>query len=314
MGTMMWTNLRIPSRSKERGLTVKANRFSGRSWILACLVFAITVLTPMRLRAQDNPAYQDHGFTLFEEFRGIESGQGQFAIVDTSLGYMFNNHIAIDVGEPVFFARATLPSVPHVWKIDAGDPYGDVRLSFDNPVLNYDTVATVTVPVRGTSVFSTGRVGLDWFNHFDHEFGRFSPFVNGGIANGILDTTQLSQPFRLVQNFKTLGFIADVEGGMTFRVAPHLRIGGSYYALLPAGDQKVYINGVQDLLLLPTGVGASDITHDRGYTGFARVTLSRFLYAEAAYVHSIPLNDDAATITFGVDVKSLLGRARAQAH
>jgi len=276
----------------------------------------MTVLAPASLRGQDNPppAYEDHGFTIFEELRGVESNQGQFAIVDTSIGYMFNKRIAIDIGEPVFFARATLPSIPHVWKIDAGDPYGDLRLSFDNPVLNYDTVFTVTVPVRGTSVFSTGRVGLDWFNHFDHEFGRLGPFVNGGVANGILDTTQLSQPFRLVQNFKTLGFIADVEGGMTFRVVPHLRIGGSYYALLPAGDQKVYINGVQNLLLLPTSVGASNITHDRGYSAFARVNLSRFLYAEAAYVHSIPLNDDAATLTFGVDVKSLLGRARAQAH
>ncbi len=295
---------------------MKASCFSGRSWIVACLaVFAIVVLTPTGVRGQENTeAYQEHGFTMFEEVRGVESDLGQFGIVDTSIGYMFNNHIALDIGEPVFFARATLPTIPHTWKIDMGDPYGDVRFSFDNPVLNYDTVFTVTVPVRGTSVLSTGRVGLDWFNHFDHTFYRFTPFVNGGVANGILDTTQLSQPYRLVQNFKTLGFTGDVEGGMMFRVAPHLRVGGSYYALLPAGDQKVYINGVQDLLLLPAGVGPSDITHDRGYTAFARVTLSRFLYAEAAYVHSIPLNDDAATITFGVNVRSLFGRARAQAH
>lgn len=242
---------------------------------------------------------------MFEELRGVDSDQGQFAVADTSIGYIFNDHVALDIGDPVFFARATLPSTPHVWKINLGDPYGDVRFSFDNHVLNYDTVFTVTVPVQGTSVFSTGRVGLDWFNHFDHTFYRLTPFVNGGVANGILDTSQLSQPFRLVQSFKTLGFTGDVEGGMSFRVAPHLGIGGSYYALLPAGSQKVYIDGVQNLFLLPTGVGASDITHDRGYTAFARVTLSRYLYAEAAYVHSIPLNDDAATVTFGVDVRSL---------
>lgn len=297
---------------------MKASSFSGKR-ILACLaVFAVVVLTPARLWGQDNghenEAYQQHGFTLFEEIRGVESDEGQFAIVDTSVGYMFNNHIALDIGEPVFFARATLPNIPRVWKINGGDPYGDLRLSFDNPWLNYDTVFTATVPIRGTSVLSTGRVGLDWFNHFDHSFGRVTPFVNGGVADGILDTTQLNQPYRLVQNFKTLGFLGDVEGGMTFRVAPHLRVGGSYYALLPAGTQKVYINGVQDLFLLPAGITASDITHDRGYTAFARVTLSRFLYAEAAYVHSIPLNDDAATVTLGVDVRSLFTRASSQAH
>jgi len=297
---------------------MNASLFSGKSWIFACFIIVAFAVSPMRLWAQDsgqdNVAYQERGLTMFEEVRGVESDQGQFGIADTSIGYIFNNHIALDVGEPVFFARATLPNMPHVWKIDAGDPYGDLRLSFDNPWLNYDTVFTVTVPIHGTSVLSTGRVGLDWFNHFDHSFGRVTPFVNGGVADGILDTTELNQPYRLVQNFRTLGFIGDVEGGMTLRVAPHLRIGGSYYALLPAGTQKVYINGVQDLFLLPVGISTSDITHDRGYTAFARVTLSRFLYAEAAYVHSIPLNDDAATITFGLDVRSLFTRARAQAH
>lgn len=297
---------------------MNASRFLGKPWIFAVLALIAIAISPLRLWGQDydqeKPAYQERGFTMFEELRGVESDQGQFAIADTSIGYMFNGHIGLDVGEPVFFARATVPNTVHEWRIDAGDPYADLRLSFDNPYLNYDTVFTATVPVFGENVLSTGRVGLDWFNHFDHTFWRVTPFVNGGVSNGILDTTQLNQPFRLVQNFKTLGFIGDAEGGMMFQVVPHLRIGGSFYALLPAGDQKVYINGVQDLFLLPAGVSASDITHDRGYTAFARVTLSRYLYAEAAYVHSIPLNDDAATITLGIDVRSLFTRARAQAY
>lgn len=306
---------------------MNASHLLRKAWIFACLAIFAMAVSPMRLWAQDSGSnsqdnnkskysqdsspdstYRESGFTIFEEMRGVESDQGQFAIADTSIGYMFNQHIAIDVGEPVFFARATLPTIqPHMWRINAGDPYGDLRLSFDNPWLDYDTVFTVTVPIHGTSILSTGRVGLDWFNHFEHSFGRLTPFVNGGVADGILDTTQLNQPFRLAQNFKTLGFVGDVEGGMMLAVAPHLRIGGSYYALLPAGDQKVYINGVQNLFLLPPNITSSNITHDRGYTAFARVTLSRYLFAEAAYVHSIPINDDAATITIGVDVRSLFG-------
>lgn len=299
---------------------MNASRFSSKPWILAFLTVIAIAVSPMRLWGQDynydheKPAYQERGFTMFEELRGVESDQGQFGIADTSIGYIFNDHIAFDIGEPVFFARATLPNMVHEWKIDAGDPYADLRLSFDNSWLNYDTVFTATVPVFGENVLSTGRVGLDWFNHFDHTFWRVTPFVNGGIADGILDTTQLNQPYRLAQNFKTLGFVGDAEGGVAFQLIRHLRIGGSYYALLPAGDQKVYINGVQNLFLLPAGATASDITHDRGYTAFARVTLSRFLFAEAAYVHSIPLNDDAATITFGVDVRSLFTRAKAQGY
>jgi hypothetical protein len=280
-----------------------------RPWTSICLaVLAILIFTPETAQAQENPAYEVHGFTMFEEFRGVDSNEGQFAIVDTSIGYIFNKHVAVDIGEPVFFVRATVPNIAHEWKINAGDPYGDLRFSFDNPALNYDTVFTVTVPVQGMNFLSTGRVGLDWFNHFDHNFYRFTPYVDGGIANGVLDTSQLSQPFRLVQSFRTLGFTADAEGGMMFRLAPALRIGGSYYALLPVGNQKVYINGVEDLSLLPAGVGVSDITHDRGYTAFTRLTFAHSLYAEAAYVHSIPLNDNAVTLTLGVDVRSLFGK------
>lgn len=256
------------------------------------------------IEADQNP----HGFTAFEQMRAIDSSEGQFAIIDTSVGYDFNRHIGFDIGEPVFFVRPTVPNIPHNWTITGGDPYGDLRLTFDNSIVNYATAFTVTVPVHGTSVFSTGRVGLDWFNHFDHSFGRLTPFVNGGISNGIVDTNVLSQPFRLVQEFRTLGFLGDAEGGMSFRVVKRLKIGGSYYALLPAGDQKVYIDGVQNLALLPTGVGPSDVTHDRGYTAFVRLTPTRFMFAEASYVHSIPLNEDAAVVTLGFDLKSIFER------
>jgi acetoacetate decarboxylase len=46
---------------------------------------------------------------------------------------------------------------------------------------------------------------------------------------------------------------------------------------------------------------ASDLTHDRGYTAFARINHGNF-YLEPGYVHSIKLNDDAATLTVGVDL------------
>ena len=90
-------------------------------------------------------------------------------------------------------------------------------------------------------------MGLDWFNHFDRPVWRFTPFVNAGLSNGILDTRLLSQPFRLADSFKTLGFLADAEGGMDFRLVRYVSVGGSYYELFPGGDQKVY-NGIYQLL------------------------------------------------------------------
>lgn len=291
------------------------SRPAGRHSAISVVLFAILLLCSAHaLRAQDVPAYQPKGFTAYEQIRGSTSDQGQVLIFDTNVGYDFNQHFGTDVGIPVYLLRATLPGTVHQWDYNLGDPYLDLRFSFPNQWLNYSTALTVTVPANETGAFSTGRLGLDWFNHFDHTFYRLTPFANAGIANGILDTRFLSQPFRLTDSFRTLGFIADAEGGMEFRVVRGIDVGGSYWGFIPSGQQKVYA-GTQNFFLLPTTTEtASQITHDHGYTAFLRLTPTRSLYLEGAYVHSLELNDDAATVTLGVDVKSLFGRPAAHQH
>lgn len=291
--------------------------------VFACLCVASSLRAQQwqRQSAADTdlaakPVVEEYrGFTAWEEFRGSTSNQGQFLIFDTSIGYDFNRHIGTDIGVPVYLIRPTptfvtgATAIKHEWDYNLGDPYLDLRLSFPNRLLNYDTVATLSVPVSETGAFSTGRLGLDWFNHFERPIYQFTPYVNAGIANGILDTRMLSQPYRLFDSFKSLGFIADVEGGVTLRLMRALRVGGSYFELFPSGSQKLYsANGITNFFLLPNGVGpaeVSDLTHDRGYTAFVRFTHGNF-YVEPAYVHSLKLNSDAATLTIGVDVWSLL--------
>ncbi len=269
-----------------------------------CLALAVGV------RAQATPAGEDHGFTFFEEFRGSTSNQGQFTILDTSVGYDFNRHVGIDLGVPYYFFRATpnlVPGEKHFWDNTLGDPYADLRLTFENRVLNYATVMTVAVPVAETGAFSTGRLGLNWFNHFDRPIGRLTPYVNVGISNGLLDTRLISQPFQVYDSFRSLGFLAEGEGGMTLRVAKRLIVGGSYYTLQPSGNQKVFTaNGIQNFFLVSNGSGAAaDLTHDRGYSAFLRFNPTRFMYIEPAYVHSLKFNQDAATVTVGFDLRAL---------
>jgi hypothetical protein len=275
-------------------------------WFIAGMYLMFTV----GAKAQASPAAEDHGFTLFEEFRGSTSNQGQFTILDTSVGYDFNRHVGIDLGVPYYFFRGTpnvAPGETHFWDNRLGDPYADLRLTFENRVLNYATVFTVAVPVAETGAFSTGRLGVNWFNHFDRPIGRLTPYVNIGISNGLLDTRLISQPFQIYDSFKSLGFLADGEGGVTLRVANRLIVGGSYYTLQPSGNQKVFAaNGIQNFFLLPNGTGAaSDITHDRGYSAFLRFNPTRFMYIEPAYVHSVKFDQDAATVTVGFDLRAL---------
>ena len=285
----------------------------GRSWFFkASALVSLYMLSCVALKAQATPAAEARGFTLFEEFRGSTSDQGQFTILDTSVGYDFNQHVGIDLGVPYYFLRATphvLAGETHFWDNRVGDPYADVRLTFDNRVLNYATIITLAVPVAETGAFSTGRLGVNWFNHFDRPIGPITPYVNVGISNGLLDTRLVSQPFRIFDSFRSLGFLADGEGGLTVKLAKRLVVGSSYYTLQPSGSQKVFVsNGIQNFFL-PSGTAGSvsDFTHDRGYTAFLRVNPTRFMYIEPAYVHSVKFNQDAATLTVGFDLRALFG-------
>ena len=134
------------------------------------------------------------------------------------------------------------------------------------------------------------------------------PFVNIGIANGILDTRLLSQPYRSLQDFATQGFLFYAEGGASVRVGSHLNAGASYYQFVPSGQEKIF---AQNLLVQPSGsLTVSDITHDHGATAFVRFAPTRFVYIEPSYVHNIQLDDNAVTFRVGIDLRSATSRSR----
>lgn len=269
----------------------------------AAFVIALAMGTVV-LQAQ-SPTGTSTGFTLFEEARASTSDSGQFAAVDTNLGFDFSQHVGLDVGVPVYFIRDTLTSPTHDWVKELGDPYGDLRLTVPNRIVNYATVFTISIPAQETGAFSTGHVGLDWFNHFDHPVYRFIPFVNGGIANGILNTTQLSQPFRLTEILRTSGFVGIAEGGTDFKLLHSLKVGGSFYAIEPAGTQKIAGQPLPNVTLTPD---ALLLDHDRGYSAWVKLLTTHYLFTQVGYNHSIKLDEDAATLTIGLDLTPLLRR------
>lgn len=266
------------------------------------LLFAVLVMGTGSLWAQLSSDPNTRGFTVFEETRASTSDSGQFVALDTNVGYDFNQHLGLDIGIPVYFIRPTVAGQTHAWDNQLGDPYGDVRLAFDSHVVNYLTVFTASVPGQETGAFSLGHAGFDWFNHFDRQIYRFRPFVNGGVANGILNTHQLSQPFRLTEILKTSGFIGIAEGGTDFTVWRKLKVGGSFYAIEPAGTQKIAGQPIQNSTLTPLAILAD---HDRGYSAWVRVFSSHYLYTQVGYNHSIKLDEDAATVTLGLDLTPL---------
>lgn len=291
-----------------------------RGWLQmgAAAIFVLLSWAPAVLAQSStiSPGYvPEKGFDIYEEFRASVSNQGQFLVLDNDIGYDFNRFIGTDVGIPVYFNHFTPPpqGFPAGWQDQLGDPYWDLRLTFNNHVLDYDTAVTVSVPYYETGSFSAGDLGVDWFNHFDKRIGPVTPFVNAGIANGIFNTQLLSQPYRLFDNFRTLGFVADAEGGLNVTLYRGFGVGGSFYEVVPSGTQKAFINGtaVTNEFLFPTAANTlSEATNDHGYSAWIRIVPTRFLYTEVGYVHSIEFDSDAVTLTVGFDLRSMFGHSR----
>lgn len=291
-----------------------ARRWMQTSGIALLLLF---VMGPVVFaQSPETPVYTPQkGFDIYEEFRGSASNQGQFLVLDSDIGYDFNRFVGMDVGIPVYFNHLTPPleGQPAGWQDQLGDPYWDMRLTFNNHFLDYDTAVTVSVPYYETGSVSSGDLGVDWFNHFDKPIGPVTPFVNVGIANGIFNTQLLSQPYRLADNFRTLGFVADGEAGMDFQLYRAFGVGGSFYEVVPSGTQKAFVNGVAvtNTFLFPTSANAlAQATNDHGYSAWVRIIPTRFLYTEVGYVHSIEFNNDSVTLTVGFDLRSMFRHSR----
>jgi len=178
-----------------------------------------------------------NGFLLNERIQGSASTLGLITKFDTSAGYQFNRYLAVEAGLPVYFVNPS-SSFSQATGTQAatgiGNVYADVRLSLENPLVNYTSLATVAAPTGDKATgFSTGHVTYDWSNLFDRSFGHVTPFGNLGIANTITDT-----PF-FIRPFSSFGFVTHVEGGASYRLFRRLSVGASVYAIEPSGQQTV---------------------------------------------------------------------------
>src|SRR5260370_42666954 len=88
---------------------------------------------------------EDH-FTWIEQFDGSSNTEGQVMLLDSSVGYLFGRHLLVDAGVPVYFIRASATTASGASTTnsftDLGDVYGQVRLSFPTPALNFKTKLT----------------------------------------------------------------------------------------------------------------------------------------------------------------------------
>jgi len=280
------------------------------------------------------------GLTSFVQVQMTSTPLGVVTTANATMGYNFTSHLGADVGLPVFFVRS--PFTPYTnrdysWTALLGDPYIDIHYTTTRSRATFVSVLTGTIPAANPErTYTTGRFGVDWFNHLEGDLGGgmrgFVPFVNFGAANGTVNRYYLPRPYSMARLYQTLGFIADVEAGGHFQLRPGYRIGASAYALLPGGRQTVFSRIVApgsnvygdcnhnryfyhafqtmsqtylDLDEANPRLG-SEIARDNGYSGWLEISKMRHVTLLIGYTRSVHYAYDAVNVGLTFDATSLI--------
>ncbi len=278
---------------------------------VACLLFSalLLLLAGGNLVAQSpgKPTDEEKGYTLYEQFEGSSNTLGQVMKFDTSAGYNFSRFWGVDFGIPVYVVRAsasTSTTTPLSSGNGIGDAHADLRLTVNNPLLNFASTLIGRAPTGNTRLgMSTGRATFEWDNHFDRSFLGLQPFANVGVANSISDTHFFVRPFT------TLGMVALLEGGATYKVLHLASVGTSLYADEPWGQQKVFSKLVSRTTLMVGSrkqpfataaetVGTAALARDNGFSAWVGASPIHYLDVEVGYNRSV--HYDLNTVSFGV--------------
>ena len=280
--------------------------------LLNCVAVSVLLSVLPVARAQSNEG-SGKGLIWYEDVIGTASSLGTVTRFDSTLGYNFNHHFAVDFGAPVLFVQgnsSTSSTTTTMYQSanGIGDVYTDLRFTFRNPAVNYISTIRGTVPTGSMSNgFSSGRFTADWNNHFDRTFGRVTPFANLGVANTVPDTAYFVRPFT------TFGQETHVEGGASVKIWRALNLRGSAYAIEPYGQQKVFSKLLNRQTGGPPGTpgashggvfqtspettGPADIARDHGVS-LGADTNFHALDLAIGYTHSVNYSLD--TVYFGI--------------
>lgn len=307
---------------------VESDKNAGRLWASLLLAPAALLFLP-QAHAQTNsnapsgnsssviPAIssEDH-FTWIEQFDGSTNAEGQVMLLDSSVGYLYGRHLLVDAGVPVYFVRANITTSSGASTSNSftelGDVYGQVRLSFPNPALNFKTQFTGRAPTGSTSDgISTGHVTYDWTNRIDHDLGHWTPFLEVGLANSIPDSFVYRRPFA------SYGELAHLQAGAAYRVVNRLSVAASAFDVAPWGsqtiDSRVIANGASassghgpPFLQGSQTTGGSTLAADNGFSAGLDFSPARAIDFTVGYSRSTHYHLNTVSFGIAVNMRAIL--------
>jgi hypothetical protein len=236
---------------------------------------------------------EQQGFTWTETYEGSGNSDGFVTDINSTVGYIFGKHFAMDMGVPYLFIEPSTSKTGTTSASGMGNPYLGLRYSAKGSALDFSTSLNSAIPTASTTKgLSTGHVTVDWSNHFSHGFDPFTPFVDLGLGNSIPDTRFLHR------SYISYGDVAHFEGGSELDLGDKFSVTASGYYILPWGPQQIFLRGSKNTSG-PTK-GSTSLTRDDGINLGLDYNLTRSLDLSAGYSRSVysVLN----TFSFGIEV------------
>jgi len=266
------------------------------------------------------------GWNLGTRFEGSSSGDGSVYDLGFGGGYNFSHHFGVSLGIPYYFVGT--PSAVKAKDPQAvsgsglGNVGADLKWLFPGPTVNYASTVHLGAPTGDVKKgFSTGHATWNWANHIEHGWGNFTPFIDGGVGNSVLDTKYFHRPFM------TFGYNAQFEAGTEMDAGP-FSVSGSAYDIAPWGTQTVVSRVFRcsgSTKCSPSGTsanrkgyldasvqtGAASLVRDNGFNASVEIKPVKTVDLEFDYSRSVPLRLNTFSFGIGVDLGGMLRRSMA---
>ncbi len=272
--------------------------------------------------AQQSPAQPVHSYGLYEYTSfsvGHDSSAGWSSVMDSAVGYSFNQTFAIEAGAPFYLLTTTQgtsttgSTTGTTYSGSLGDAFLRLKAQRKSDALDYSTSLTATAPTGDTSAgISTGRATFNWGNRLEHGFDRVTPFGEASIGNSLNSTR------RHPRGYTTLGAVSEFRGGAGFDLLQHLSLETSAYADVGYGNQKVFSRSVRKGTIGPAGAakhnrafaaayltaGSASLVNDQGLSADLSWNITPRFDMGVSYDHSLHFATDSVAMTIGVRLGS----------
>jgi hypothetical protein len=258
---------------------------------------------------------QSKGFTEYETFQGTINSDSRLLKLDSTIGWDFNKNFGVFGGVPLYFTNVpasttttgnTTTTTASSSSNGLGNAYVGMVFRAPGKSLDYAGALTVYAPTGSTANgLSTGRVGVDFSNHFSHSFNKFTPFLDAGAANTVPDSQFTTRAFT------SLGAIAHLEEGADYEIFKRTYAGISGYQIVPFGTQKIVskLDGKGqggnpfDGNTQATGTG---LTRENGFNAWVDYEPSPFWRAEIGFSRSTTFNLNSLAFNLRFNVGRML--------